>query len=428
MRDNELFAAANPFRVPLQPVTSPHKTAFFSALKFCVVIACALAITLVIASQNRRYLLYRLTNNFDSLATEAQSLRLLEIAALDDLSSPFLVSQLAHTNEAVARDSFELIGENLNRWSSLDDNACRLRHATIVESIDRISHTLPVDRTLFATSLLRQTIMEFVQHQDDDSRRLHTLACDVLGRLSLSNSNPLDGSVSPQRLVVRSHPLAVEPQATLDSWTDWPPRETVPEQEEYLSPAPVGTAPLIYRSGAKDTSTLSVAEPSSVTLLPVGDARRILVAETKTNIQAVALAIEDEQAGREIEDPLSTYNIRSVIYWLASDDAELRRQAELELLRRGLDATQVSIAKQFSLGDVASRLETIERIVHDPNVDPRPWLLWLLEDEHREVQLRVVNILATIPDPAVRQKLRDQLNTTRDTVVAARIRRVLDLR
>jgi hypothetical protein len=70
----------------------------------------------------------------------------------------------------------------------------------------------------------------------------------------------------------------------------------------------------------------------------------------------------------------------------------------------------------------------IDAIARSQSIDPRPWLLMMLEDESRDVKLRVVSVLATMNDPGVSQRLRMHLIDEHDPTVAARIRRVLNLR
>ncbi len=420
MRENERFSAANPFRVPPEVVPSPRKLAFYSALKVCLVAVVALAVTSVLATQSQRWLFYRLTQDFDSLSPAAQSLRLVEIAGLDARGIPFLVENLAAQDSGVARQAYDLLRDGQRNWTLLGDEACRARHESLVSVLPTITDRLAENRTGWVTSLLQQTIVEHVQQETAESRELHLRATDLLASLSISDRPDIRiasaTSEQNQSSVVRPQPLAVDTSIDNESWTQWPPppspSESVQDDMEASDPSPS-----IYRSGTKNDNAIKLIpeDPEAVSL-------KTFVLPTRSvdpNVEIVA---------HEMQAPLETYNIRSVIYWLASTDSKLRRHAELELLRRGLDETQIALAKSLSMGNIRDRLETIERIVHDDSVDPRPWLLWLLDDENREVKLRVVNILATIPDPAIGDTLRERISTESDPTVAARIRSVLDLR
>jgi hypothetical protein len=73
-------------------------------------------------------------------------------------------------------------------------------------------------------------------------------------------------------------------------------------------------------------------------------------------------------------------------------------------------------------------MQLVDAISRSSAIDPRPWLLMMLDDESRDVKLRVISVLATMNDPGVSQRLKMHLVDERDPTVAARIRRVLDLR
>jgi hypothetical protein len=429
MREIERFPNANPFRVPPQVVESSRKRAFYAAIKVCLVAACALSLTLVLATQSRRWLLYQLTSDYESLPSEARSLRLVEIAGLDELGIPFLVEQLTSDDRVVARQAYDLLSDNQSRWSMLSQPNCQSRHTILVDSLEAIVDRIEVARMGWVTSMLQQTIVEHVQHDDESSRSLHLAATDLLARLTISdqpqeriasfNSSELDASAADAS-VVRAEPLVVDSAGETDAWINWPPEQ---EYTDSTSAAPTADdldeseSPSIYRSSAGDAADLTLipADPATVELKTFEPS----AVETPTIV---------ETAAHEMEAPLQTYNIRSVIHWLASTDQEQKRQAELELIRRGLDSNQIAIAKSLSIGSVENRLETIDRIAHDATIDPRPWLLWLLDDEHREVKLRAINILATIPDEGIKEMLRERMSAESDPSVAARIRRVLELR
>ncbi len=426
MRETPPHSTANPFRVPPEVVPSSRKRAFYSALKVCLVAACALVVTMVLATQSGRWLFYRLTADYASLPAQAQSLRLVEVAGLGEIGIPFLTTQLAADDASVARQAYDSLAEEQRQWALLSESQCRTRHELFIAALHEVIDDIEDERFGWVTSLLQQTIVEHVPQSDIASRHLHLDAADLMARLSISTRPDIRiasvTSDETQGLVIRPQPLAVDTAADAGTWTDWPPRD-----EPESTPAS-DDAPSIYRSGTKSRGVppLAPQDPQSVSLKPFRQSEP--VDEIRPHPEANDEVDLVETATHEMEAPLETYNIRSVIYWLASTDHELRRQAELELLRRGLDANQIAIAKSLSLGDVQDRLATIERIVHDDTLDPRPWLMWLLDDEHRDVKLHVINILATVPDPAVRTALRDRIATENDLTVAARIRRVLELR
>lgn len=424
MRENERYPSSNPFRVPPQLVENSRKRAFYSSLKVCLVAVCALSLTVVLASQSRRWLLYRMTSDFDSLPSESQSLRLVEISGLDELGIAFLVDQLVNEDRMVARQAYDLLSENQSRWSMLSPPHALTRHQLLVDSLQRIVDRVDMVRIGWVTSLLQQTIVENVQQDDEESHALHLAATDLLARLTISDRTDeriaaFESEVLDAQLV-RPSPLTMTENNDPGEWIKWPPQsEPNAGDAERIAPdnSSASDSPSIYRSSAGDAAAamLIPTDPQSVQLQEFEPATSQVASFVDTTVS-------------DMPAPLQTYNVRSVIYWLSSSDPEQRRQAELELMRRGLDSKQIAIAQSLSLGSVEARLETIERITHDAAIDPRPWLIWLLDDEYREVKLRALNILATIPDPSIQAVLRDRITTESDPAVAAKIRRALELR
>jgi hypothetical protein len=129
-----------------------------------------------------------------------------------------------------------------------------------------------------------------------------------------------------------------------------------------------------------------------------------------------------------VDSPLETFSDNSVIHWLASPHLALRERARAELISRGYGNTELAIATQIASGDTRTRLELIDAIARSGSIDPRPWLLMMLDDRSRDVKLRVISVLATMKDPSIDRRLQSHLMNESDPTVSARIRRVLDLR
>ncbi len=129
-----------------------------------------------------------------------------------------------------------------------------------------------------------------------------------------------------------------------------------------------------------------------------------------------------------VRSPMETLDDRSVIRWLGSRDSRRRGEARDELRRRGLDEDEIDIAAAVASPDLRTRLEVIDVITRSDRLDPRPWLLMLLEDPNRDIKLRVISALATMSDPGIASRLKARIAQEPDPTVAARIRHVLSLR
>ena len=185
-----------------------------------------------------------------------------------------------------------------------------------------------------------------------------------------------------------------------------------PVGESPVAKSPVAKSPVAKSPVAKSPVAKSPVAKSPVAKSPIGES-------SSGAVRAVTYLVDS---------PMETFDDKSVVHWLASPHASLRDKAKLELIARGFNGTQLAIATELATGDVATRIELIDSISRSSAVDPRPWLMMMLDDESRDVKLRVISILATMKDPDVNQRLRMHLVDERDPTVAARIRRVLNLR
>ena len=468
----------NPFAIELSSTRRSGRKAVVSALKLLLVVAVALSVVLVIGSLSRQWLLSRLTRDFESLSQAEKQQRLVQIAECGVPAIPVLVQKLTDADPSVARTACDLLRELQNDWTLLERAELLRRHRAMVSAVERVTAELPEDRSGWMTGLLQQTILEAVEESDEASRHLHAAASDVLAELSLQSgasggTDPSEEAVAgggdaprpsalrvPVRVSARAEPLPVAAHS-VDRWTHWPPsREDAPSREKPArsgdaSPAPTSeeTSPAsrgqgdgqhaasIYRSSASHTPAVRlrpIAPGQSVTLREIdgptgesadrpGRAGRSggepdWVDEATDRLSAA------QPAMRLVGSPLQTLDTRSVIYWLGGTDASLREQAKQELRRRGLDERQITVASCIAGGDLAARLELVESLAHSDRLDPRPWLLMLMDDRSRDVKLRALSVLATMRDPAIRKKLRERLGHERDPTVAARLRKVLDLR
>jgi hypothetical protein len=449
----------NPFSVSLSMDARPRKQVLKSGIRFFLLVGLCLSVTVVVMSQGRAWLVHRLTSDFASLTSGERKERLIQIAELGTPAVKPLVVSMSDPDLDVARTAFELLQQAQNDWSVLEPSQRSSRNAALVESLTSIAMDLPDDRTGWATRLLQQTLMETVDDPGAESRQIYEDANRAIELLSLSNHSrpsgldPVPGSPSdssslaaeidaddltePRRLAIRAQPLPVERAQANELWTQWPPpietrfsREAPANERtesnafagQNASPVQPSETPSVYRSGGKLKSVPPEDEVALGTVSTRASGQDL--ARTETDVEATGI----RRAAHLVDSPLQTYDDPSVIRWLVSDHATLREKAEAELSRRGYDQDALSIARQLAGADAHGRIEMVEAIARSNRVDPRPWLLMLLEDPSRDVRLRVISVMATMNDPALTQRLRLQLVDESDPTVAARIRRVLKLR
>lgn len=116
----------------------------------------------------------------------------------------------------------------------------------------------------------------------------------------------------------------------------------------------------------------------------------------------------------------------AVVRWLFVDQAEAIAKAELS--ERGFSEVQIRIARQAVDPDPAVRLQLARKLPNLAGTDPLPWLLWLSRDVDPEVRRTTIGILATSPDPAVQDRLRELEEEETDASVLNVVRRALEQR
>lgn len=443
----------NPFSVSLRTGTSRRRRAFKSSVRFFLLACLGSAVCLVVTTQGQRWLVSRLTTDFDSLSLVEKRQRLKQLAELEPTALPALADALADPELEVGRTAYELLQQVQNEWTVLLEQERFQRHATLVDALESVAVRLPEDRTGWGTSLLQQTLMVAVDRNDENAQQLYRQANHALELFSLTgrsgaataHSRQLDwdanqdgeASRQPTRLSIRAQPLPVDQSSAADLWTQWPPpnemryaseriaKEGSANQQASLTTeqpiASSGTA-TVYRSGGK--------------LQPVHDHQAVDLSEVPKPSPAGVSAVKVDQrhdatlseAASLVSEPMGAYDDASVMRWLASDHQRLQQAATDELIRRGYQKEELDLASQIVTGDVATRLALVDYIARYSKHDPRRWLPLLLSDPSRDVKLLAISVLATMDDPSVSQRLHMHLAHEQDPTVAARIRRVLKLR
>jgi len=125
-------------------------------------------------------------------------------------------------------------------------------------------------------------------------------------------------------------------------------------------------------------------------------------------------------------DELQQQETIEVMRWLLDEDAAA--DARAVLTQRGFSELQLRVARRIVDPNPAARLELAQALPNLAGIDPRPWLLWLSRDADPSVRRAVVGILATSPDPALHNRLRELVVEETDASVLSLVKRALDQR
>ncbi len=462
----------NPFaRVAVKEKHKRHR-ALVRAFQVFVLVAIATGGILVLANQSKHWLAGRLLADFDGLGASQKVARLGQLAELGVFGVEPLVNSMADEDTGVARTGYELLRTAQNNWTVLPLEDEKSRHELLVEAVKTIAIELPDHRTGWGTSLMQQTLLFTSEHplatvdlRDRTSNAITLLA--LSGRPEQTAAMVELESGKFGRLDVQGGPLPVDGIQSIDDWTTWPPSQPVarnvtggvsesqPSQIEgatsdasFGSPGStqfagnfsnakwLGAVPTVYKSGASRLQL--IGENEVVQLADVADS---VVVDSEGNARAVqseravhrgdfsnsSASDAHAQVGLVVS-PMAAFDDTSVMRWLGSPHAALREKAKLELVSRGFDGTAIAIATRIFSGDINQKIELVDALASTSAIEPRRWLLLLLQDPDRDVRLRTVSSLGTMDDPAIAGRLQAHLDDERDPAVASRIRRVLDLR
>ncbi len=438
MTARDSFSAENPFSVRKQRRRRDFAP-LIRAAKYLAAVSVALAITLVVIHQNQRWLVSRLTSDFDSLAPEQKIPRLVQIAEIGPLSIPHLSRTLTDPNPSVARTANTLLHDSQESWAleSADQNL--RNHKSLVAALDANATSIQPNRSGWVTSLLQQTIMEATANRDKDWEQINRDAAKVIAKLSLetlAEKQTVTGAVVRQ---TSAKPYMNErPPLPLETWTKWPEVEANRTKQQNQN-TEASDSPSRYQTS---TSLKQLPRGQTVGLQPVpiqNASMRNSLANQNQMAQGSTYQIKKDNTpelvmpanhvpAEVIVAPFETLNITSVITWLADPDADMRRQAELELQRRGMQDRELRLAYSIASGDAETRLQLVDVLAQSQDIDPRFWLGMLLSDKDRSVKLAAISVLATMDDPKVRQLLQVRMQEDRDPIVIAKLRRSLGLR
>lgn len=464
----------NPFARVARREKNTRRRAVVRAFQVFVLVTIATGGMLVLADQSKRWLAAHLLADFDDLGAKQKIERLGQVAELGIFGVEPLVNSMTDQDAGVARAGYELLRNAQNNWTVLPIEDETARHELLIEALKAVAIDLPDYRTGWGTSLVQQTLLFASEHRGATSD-LPERAASAINLLALSGRPDKTASLagteegSLGRLDVQSGPLPVDGVQSVDEWTTWPPAQTVSRgvtvessggqaqattnvgsiasvaigdsdsTRAGTSTSPsngAGAVPTVYKSGPNRLQL--IGEHEVVHLSDVADSTK---SDASSSEQSLAITRPVNHAGTNhaeaidanaqadlVDSPMGTFDDASVMRWLGSPHAALREKAKLELVSRGFDGTAIAIATRIFTGDVSQKLELVDALASTTVVEPRPWLLLLLQDSDRDVRLRAVASLGSMDDPAIAGRLQMHLVDERDPAVASRIRRVLNLR
>jgi hypothetical protein len=396
-------------------------------------IAVALGLLLTIVNRGPQFLANHLMRDFATLEAPKQRERMTQVASLGQAAIKPLVGQLASTSNENSDLAHSLLSEIQNSWITINPSDSRRRHQSLIEAIESIATHLNERQTALASRLVSQSLEVNRKETDRDGIYLVERCNEVLERLSIPHRvgpSVLDAEVmdpaSPTRIAIRPKVLsqnqAIEELSLLD---------LAPIEEPSIVSS--GSSTIILKSGSLNLTPLDQGE--AVTLRDIGEELIVPVTETAHQVPMATekpliapVAIQQVSSPPLTASPVESLVDESIYPLLHHAQSSLREAAEIELRSRGYQERELHLAAMAGSPQVEDRISLVDNLADLDETDPRPWLRRMLHDGHRDVRLRAISVIATMNDPDAMTVLRVRLAQEDDMTVAARLRRVLDLR
>jgi HEAT repeat protein len=131
--------------------------------------------------------------------------------------------------------------------------------------------------------------------------------------------------------------------------------------------------------------------------------------ETDEELEAAAATLHHHVAptGDETEEEAGD-EAAAVLRWmfaLRANEPSRRHRAEEELKALGFEALQLELAMQLTDPNPVVRRQLAESLPAMPGIDARTWLVWLSRDQHPDVRLAAMSVMATTGDLNIMRRI-----------------------
>lgn len=325
---------------------------------------------------------------------------------------PVLVAALASPRETVSSAGRLWLDRQMRSWENVSDEEAQRNVAALAEALaSHLDRFTPATR-LEAARLANRLLMWQLDSRVVDRARV-TWLCDRV--LHAANYTIADS----------------KPDAKQETTAD-PPRQTERENQTFLAAKELPTArpleiPQLLQEAPLRSPFASQANlPTSPNVIPlpsVNNARKPDIAEAWT-MRGHRLGLGDSRLSdakiypdtqqrvlvpsspdgtmqaSEPAAPIRDMSLTECMQRLHLPGLE-SLAAEDELKRRGFDPVRLSIARRIYHPDYHVRLQLVRALPGIPGINATDWLMAMAADEHEEVRLAAITLLATAGNPSV---------------------------
>ena len=428
---------------------------------------------------SRHYLTLRLSDQLATAQSPSDAFLALEgLLMLDSNATLEIARGLQHPNTQVARTAYRTLDAQITGWSQLQSSIAAARMRLLAQRLCELPETTPTDNLILASSLASR-IFSLCLELDDPQLAPVMAACDSVfqrvGRSAASSPAPTISPVQVASNVVSSTELEtlglqINALRPLQSLTQSSPSSATSSDHAGLVP---GIAPREVLHSSSSTPTANVQfltassapqrvpdkqtlireadmdRPASASLSDASDAEFSLTdaagslndtanGETAAPSPAPSLVhgpasirskplVEMPSPRTDVDlDSIQQLDINTLVRLLPSRQPRVAQAAALALRSKGFPDDRLELASQLATSPPLERIRILQSIATNPNVEPRPWLLWMAEIGEVEVKQQAIGLLSSMAqDLSMQQDLRRLLAQESDESVAGAIRQVL---
>ncbi|MEY4567892.1 MAG: hypothetical protein RLY14_2862 [Planctomycetota bacterium] len=185
------------------------------------------------------------------------------------------------------------------------------------------------------------------------------------------------------------------------------------------SPALVQVTPRTLTAGGSSDNESRQAQDGIRNLGPIEEDLSNYEASWSGKVQTIDARYPESSIDLSVKETLA------VIEYLQSDDPAVQGAAILELERRKLTSQEINLAIELLRGDTKRKVELIIGLATSGIENPRPWYVWMAQDQDREVRRVAIHALGGMRDPDVVGILRELLLRESDPEVEQTLRKIL---
>ncbi len=360
------------------------------------------------------FLASRLRGDLANTPTERVPEVLRSALELGQPGQRLIVDSLGSPRAAIADAALFILLDQVERWQAADaaDHALRLR--LLADQLAAACPQFDTSSRQRAGRLARQSLLTAPRGPDNGPL---VLSCEQVLRSTMFASATI-AAPARQPTTLRN-PAASEPAAAprsaatsigavaaerAGSGLDYQPfRPALPKYEPSNARAKARPAASGAADNARPLSWTSSSPAAGAPLLNSAD--EVQPARSVPAAPAALPAAASAGIAQTLEAP--TGDAASTVDWMRRlhGDAESERIARKELTSRGFGQLEIELARRLTDDNPDVRRQLAEWLPRLPNIDARPWLLWLSDDPSPRVRLLAATLMSTSSDPALLERV-----------------------